>query len=163
MPSFDVVSKVDVQEVKNAIDNTRREVDTRYDFKGVVASLEYQEKESAINLVASDKMRLTALVEMLKQKLAKRNVSLKSIDFEESQPAGGDTLKQRAMVKQGLSEEERKRITKLIKESKIKVNSQIQGDQVRISGKNRDDLQLAISHLKGSIQDLELQYINFRD
>lgn len=163
MPSFDVVSKVNIQEVKNGIDNTRREVDTRYDFKGVVASIDYQEEESAITLVASDKMRLTALVEMLKQKLAKRNVSLKSIEFEEPQPAGGDTLRQRAIVKQGLSEEERKRITKLIKDSKIKVNSQIQGDQVRVSGKNRDDLQLAISHLKSVVQDLELQYVNFRD
>lgn len=163
MPSFDVVSKVNIQEVKNGIDNTRREVDTRYDFKGVVASIDYQEEESAITLVASDKMRLTALVEMLKQKLAKRNVSLKSIEFEEPQPAGGDTLRQRAIVKQGLSEEERKRITKLIKDSKIKVNSQIQGDQVRVSGKNRDDLQLAISHLKSAVQDLELQYVNFRD
>ena len=77
MPSFDVVSKVDIQEIKNGIDNTRREVETRYDFKGIVASIDYQEKENAISLVASDKMRLTALVEMLKQKLAKRNVSLK--------------------------------------------------------------------------------------
>lgn len=163
MPSFDVVSKVDIQEVKNGIDNTRREVETRYDFKGIVASIDYQEKENAISLVASDKMRLTALVEMLKQKLAKRNVSLKSINFEEPQPAGGDTLRQRALVKQGLSEEERKRITKLIKESKIKVNSQIQGDQVRVTGKNRDDLQSAIAHLKGAVQDIELQFVNFRD
>lgn len=163
MPSFDVVSKVDVQEIKNGIDNTRREVETRYDFKGAVASVDYQENESAIALVASDQMRLTALVEMLKQKLAKRSVSLKSIEFDEPQPAGGDTLRQRAVVKQGLSEEERKRITKLIKESKIKVSSQIQGDQVRISGKNRDDLQSAIGLLRATIQDIELQYVNFRD
>lgn len=163
MASFDVVSQVDIQEVKNGIDNTRREVETRYDFKGATATIEYHEKESSIGLVASDKMRLQALTEILKQKLAKRGVSLKSLRFDDPQPAGGDTLRQAIAVKQGLSEEERKRINKLIKETKIKVTSQIQGDQVRVSGKKRDDLQLVISHLRESVQDLELQFVNFRD
>ena len=163
MPSFDVVSKVDIQELKNAIDNTRREIDTRYDFRGIKAEVEFQERESSIILVTPDQMHLTALVEILKQKLSKRGVSLKSVRFEDPQPAGGDTLRQCVVVKQGLSEDERKRINKLIKETKIKATSQIQGDQVRVTGKKRDDLQSIISHLRESVQDLELQYVNFRD
>jgi uncharacterized protein YajQ (UPF0234 family) len=163
MPSFDVVSKVNIQEVKNAADQVEREIQQRYDFKGSNASIELNEKEHIITLAGPDKMKMGALEEILKQKLSKRNVSLKSVTFEEPQPAGGDTYRQKVTIKQGLSEEERKRINKLIKDTKLKVTSQIQGDQVRVTGKNRDDLQIAIAEIRKAITDLDLQFTNFRD
>ena len=163
MPSFDVVSEVNMQEVKNAVDQTQREIATRYDFKDVSATVDLQEKEGKISLHASDKLRLTAMQEILRQKLSKRNVSLKSVTFEDPQSAGGDTIRQTVTVKQALSEEERKRINKLIKEAKLKVSSQIQGEQVRVTGKKKDDLQAAIAHLRASVTDVELQFTNFRD
>ena len=163
MPSFDVVSKVDTQEVKNAVDQTQREIKTRYDFKDAKATVELNEKEGVINLHGPDKLRMSALEEIIRQKLSKRGVSLKSITFEEAQPAGGDTLRQKITVKQGLSDEERKRINKFIKDTKLKVTSQIQGDQVRITGKSRDDLQTTIAQMRAKISDLDLQFINFRD
>lgn len=152
-----------MQEVKNAVDQAQREIGTRYDFKGTLATLELQEKEGALLIHTSDKMKLAAIEEILKQKLSKRGVSLRSVTFEDAQPAGGDTLTQTVTIKQSLSEDERKRITKLIKESKLKITSQIQGDQVRITGKKRDDLQTAIAHLRSTVTDLDLQFTNFRD
>jgi hypothetical protein len=163
MPSFDVVSKVNMQEVKNAVDQTAREIQTRYDFKDANATVELNEKEATINMHGPDKLRMGALVEILKQKLSKRSVSLKSVTFEDAQPAGGDTLRQKVTVKQGLTDEERKKINKFIKDTKLKVTSQIQGDQVRVTGKSRDDLQTAIAEMRTRLTDLELQFINFRD
>lgn len=106
---------------------------------------------------------MSALGDIVRQKLSKRNVSLKSVTFEDALPAGGDSFRQKVLIKQGLNEEERKRINKSIKEAKLKVTAQIQGDQVRVTGKNKDDLQAAIAHVRGSISDLDLQFINFRD
>jgi len=163
MPSFDVVSKVNIQEVKNAVDQVQREIQQRYDFKGSNATVELNEKEHIITIAGPDKMKMSALEEILKQKLSKRSVSLKSVTFEEPQPAGGDTYRQKVVVKQGLTDDERKRINKLIKDTKLKVTSQIQGDQVRVSGKSRDDLQTAIAQIRTSINDLDLQFTNFRD
>jgi uncharacterized protein YajQ (UPF0234 family) len=163
MPSFDVVSEVNKQEVKNAVDQTQREIQTRYDFKDASATVELNEKEGTISLQGPDKLRMGAMEEILRQKLSKRGVSLKSVTFDTPQPAGGDTLRQKVTIKQGLSEEERKRITKMIKETKLKVTAQIQGDQVRVSGKKRDDLQVAIAQIKSSITDLDLQFTNFRE
>jgi hypothetical protein len=163
MPSFDVVSKVNVQEVKNAVDQAQREIQTRYDFKDSNASIELNEKDCIITIAGPDKMKMTALEEILKQRLSKRGVSLKSVTFEEAQPAGGDTFRQKVVVKQGLTEEERKRINKVIKDTKLKVTSQIQGDQVRVTGKNRDDLQVAIGTIRTTVSDLDLQFVNFRD
>jgi uncharacterized protein YajQ (UPF0234 family) len=163
MPSFDVVSEVNKQEVKNAVDQTTREIQTRYDFKDSKATVELNEKDWIITLHCPDKLKMSALEEILRQKLSKRGVSLKSVKFEGAQPAGGDTLRQLVTIKQGLSEEERKRVTKMIKEAKLKVTAQIQGDQVRVTGKQRDDLQTAIARLRTEITDVELQFINFRD
>jgi uncharacterized protein YajQ (UPF0234 family) len=163
MPSFDVVSEVNKQEVKNAVDQTTREIQTRFDFKGSNATVELNEKEWIVTLHAPDKLKMGALEEILRQKLSKRGVSLKSVKFEGAQPAGGDTLRQLVTIKQGLSEDERKRVTKMIKEAKLKVTAQIQGDQVRVTGKQRDDLQTAIAKLRTAITDIELQFINFRD
>lgn len=163
MPSFDIVSQVNMQEVKNAVDQVSREIAQRYDFKDSKATIELKEKEGAILLHGPDKLRMSAMEEILRQKLSKRGVSLKSVTFEEAQAAGGDTLKQAVTVKQSLSDDEKKRINKLIKESKLKVTSQIQGDQVRVTGKKRDDLQTAIAHLRASASDLDLQFTNFRE
>jgi uncharacterized protein YajQ (UPF0234 family) len=163
MPSFDVVSEVNKQEVKNAVDQTQREIQTRFDFKGANATVELTEKDGTITLQGPDKLKMAALEEILKLKLSKRGVSLKSVTFEPAQPAGGDTLRQKVLVKQGLTEDERKRVTKSIKDSKLKVTAQIQGDQVRVTGKKRDDLQTAIAHLRGAITDIDLQFTNFRE
>ena len=163
MPSFDVVSEVNMQEVKNAVDQAQREIATRYDFRNSKTTMELDEKASTITLLADDKMRLAATVDILKQKLSKRSVSLKSAEFVDAVAAAGDMLRQVVKIKMALTEEERKRINKLIKETKMKVTSQIQGDQVRVTGKNRDDLQTAIAHLKSSVNDVDLQFINFRD
>lgn len=163
MPSFDVVSQVDMQEVKNGVDQSTREIVARYDFKDIMATIELLEKEGYILLHAPDKLRLSAMQEILKQRLSKRNVSLKSVTFEDPQPAGSDTLKQKVLVKQSLTDEEKKRLNKLIKETKLKVTTQIQGDQIRVTGKKRDDLQTAIAQIRSSITDLDLQFINFRE
>ena len=163
MPSFDVVSQVNMQEVKNAVDQVSREIAQRYDFKDSNATIELNEKDGSILLHGPDKLRMSAMEEVLRQKLSKRGVSLKSVTFNEAQPAGGDTLKQTVTVKQSLNDEEKKRINKLIKETKLKVTSQIQGDQVRVTGKKRDDLQAAIAQLRASASDLDLQFTNFRE
>ncbi len=161
MPSFDVVSEVDLQEVLNAVDQVRRELGTRYDFKGSKSSVEL--KEAEITIVADDQLKLKAVQELLKQKLAKRGVSLKSIEWLEVQPAGGDTLRQLLKVKQGLTDEELKKVNKNLKASGLKITSQIQGNQIRVSGKKRDDLQAVIQHLRTSLTEMELQFNNFRD
>ncbi len=163
MPSFDVVSEVDMTEVLNAVDQTRREIGTRYDFKGSKASVELHEKESTIDLKAEDKMKLDSLGDMLKQKLAKRGVSLRLVEFGEQEKAGGNTLKQTAKVKQGLTTEELKDLNKLVKQQKLKVTCQIQENQLRVTGKKRDILQEVISVLKSDAKNLELQFTNFRD
>lgn len=161
MPSFDVVSNVDMQEVRNAVDQASREIGTRYDFKDSKSSIEL--KESLILIVADDKMKLSAVQEILRQKLSKRGVSLKCVEFKDHTEAGGNTLRQEVAIKQGLSDEELKRLNKVIKSQKLKVTSQIQGAQLRVTGKKKDDLQTAIAGLRAEIKDIELQFVNFRD
>ncbi len=163
MPSFDTVSEVNWQEVVNAIDQTNREITTRYDFKDSKSTVELKEKEKQVLVMADDEMRLAAIEAVIKQKLAKRGVSLKSVVFKESEKAGGDMLRQVIEIKQGLSPEEVKRLSKLIKDQKFKVNASIQGDTVRVAGKSRDELQTVMQFLRTSASDLELQFTNFRD
>ena len=163
MPSFDVVSKVNMQEVKNAFEQVRKEIDTRYDLKGTKCSVELKEKESQIILIADDNMRLGAIREILKAKLAKRGVSLKSVEFEDAVEAGGDTLRQVTKIKQNLTTEELKRLSKLVKDKKLKVAASIQEDQLRVSGKQRDDLQAMMQVMRTEIQDLDLQFVNMRE
>lgn len=163
MPSFDVVSEVNMQEVKNAVDQVQREIGTRYDFKGSKSSIELKEKETQIIIIADDKMKLSAVQDILRQKLAKRGVSAKSIEWKDPIPAGGDLLRQELVIKQGLSQEETKRVTKSIKEMKEKVSAAIQGAQVRVTGKKKDDLQTVIAQLRKLLPDLELQFTNFRE
>ncbi|MCB0330889.1 MAG: YajQ family cyclic di-GMP-binding protein [Bdellovibrionales bacterium] len=161
MPSFDVLSEADEHEVRNAVDQTAREMKTRYDFKGSKAEISLDGLE--ISMLADDDMRLKAVVEILKTKLAKRQVSLKLLEFDDAKPIGGDMIKQVVRVKNGLKDEELRKLTKLVKGSKIKVQPQIQGEQLRITGKKRDDLQEVIALLKEQASDLELQFSNFRD
>lgn len=163
MPSFDVSSSVNPQEVKNAVEQVRKELTTRFDLKDANCSIEYKEKEALIILAVPDKMKLQSVSDLTGQKLAKRGVSLKSVEFCEPTPAGGDTLRQEVKIKQTLTPEDLKRLSKHIKESGIKVSAQIQGDELRVSGKKRDDLQTAIASLRTSITDLSLQFGNFRE
>ena len=161
MPSFDVVSEVDSQEVVNAIEQVKKEIAQRYDFRGTKSSVEL--KENVVTVIADDKGKLTAIQEILKQRFAKRGVSLKSLEWKDPEPASGDCLRQFVTVKEGLTPEEIKRLNKLIRDAKLKVTSQAQGEQLRVTGKNRDDLQATIQFLRTEVTDIELQFNNFRD
>lgn len=162
MPSFDVVSRVEIQEVRNAVEQVKREIGTRYDFRNTKSSVSF-EGETEIIVIADDNQKLLAIQELLKQKLSKRGVSSKSVEFKDPQPAASDTLRQIVLIKQGLADDLQKKISKQLKGSGLKVSAQIQGDEVRVSGKKRDDLQEAIAWLKANISEADLQFVNFRD
>ncbi len=162
MPSFDVVSEVDIPEVENALEQTRREVGQRYDFKGSKTEIEFPEKK-VIQIVSDDEFKLNAVVEILQGKLAKRKVSLKSLEYGKIEPASGGLAKQTIQVHQGLEKDDAKELVKMIKSAKLKVQAQIQDDQVRVTGKKRDDLQEAIQLLRGADYKRPLQYVNMRD
>jgi|ERR1700687_244044 len=161
MPSFDVVSKVDPQEVDNALNQTRKEIGQRYDFKGTKTEIGYQDNE--IEIVSDDDFKVKAVVDVLQSKLVRRGVSLKALVYGKIEPAAGGLAKQTITVQQGIETEKAREIVKLVKDTKLKVQSQIQGDQVRISGKKRDELQSVIQLLKAQDLSLPLQFINFRD
>ncbi len=164
MPSFDIVSEVDLQEVDNAINQVRKEIGTRYDFKGSIAEIKFTEKESRLDLLADDSMKLKSMVEILNQKMSKRGISLKSLDYKDPEKASGDSLRQSIILKQGISNEDGKKLVKKIKELPVKkVQAQIQDDQVRVTAPKRDDLQEVIQSLKTLIDDIDLQFTNFRD
>ncbi len=160
MPSFDIVSKVDLQEIDNAINQTRKEVEQRYDFKGTHNEIDLE--KDAIVLLAADDYKLQAIVDILKGKLVRRSVSPKCLDFGKKEPASGGAVRQRIAIVQGISKEKGKEIIQAIKGSKLKVQPQIMDDQVRVTGKQIDDLQEVIQLLKGQDFGVELQYINFR-
>lgn len=160
MPSFDVVSEVDIQEVRNAVDQAQREVGTRFDFKG--ADAEVTLVEQAITLEAGSDFQIKQMLDILHQKLVKRGVDIGSLE-EKPVEVTGKRAKQTLTIKQGLDQELAKKVIKAIKEAKLKVQAAIQGDQVRVTGKKRDDLQEAIALLRKSKFDLPLQYNNFRD
>lgn len=161
MPSFDVVSEIDEQEVKNAVDQAQREVATRFDFKDTDSTIELSTGKITIASVTEE--RLKALLQVLEEKFVKRQVSLKTLEYGKVEQATKGTARQVLTLKAGLSSDKAKEINKAIKESGLKVQSQTQGDAVRITGKKRDDLQAAITFLKGKDFELPLQYKNFRD
>lgn len=165
MPSFDVVSKVDLQEVDNAVNNAKKEIQTRFDFRGTQTELTLGEDRSSVILKSNSEQRLDAAYEVLLQKAVKRGLSARSIDRADPEKVGMGMVKQTVTVKQGISTEKAKELVKVIKESKLKVQASIQGDQLRVQGKNRDDLQEAIALLKQQQepQQIDLQFINFRD
>lgn len=159
--SFDVVSEVDLQEVANAVDQAKREAATRYDFKGATIEVEWDGK-SLITLTADSEFRLDALIEVLKGKMAKRGVAMRALDFGKREPAAKGGSRQTVTVKRGISTDDGKKIVAAIKSTKLKVQAQLQDDQVRVSGKSRDDLQAVITTLKGQDFGIELQFINYR-
>lgn len=161
MPSFDVVSQVDLQEVDNAVNQTRKEVAQRYDFKGTNTEITLEQTE--IRITSSDEFKVKAAVEVLQGKAAKRQIALKAFVYGAIEPAAGGRAKQTVTVQQGVSTDKARQIVKRIKDAKLKVQAQIQADQVRVSAKQRDDLQRAIQLLKQQDLDLPLQFVNFRD
>lgn len=161
MPSFDVVSEVDQHEVDNACNQAKKEIAQRYDFKGTESSVE--KTEEGIVVRANSEGRIDAARDVLETKMVRRQVSLKALDAQPAQQAGGSMWRQLIQLKQGVSKEKAKEIVKTIKDSKIKVQAAIQGDSVRVSGKKRDDLQAVIALLKERDFDLPLQFTNFRD
>lgn len=161
MPSFDVVSKVDRQEVDNAVNQARKEIEQRYDFKGTKTEIGLEEDE--IRVLSSDEYKVKAAVEVLQSKLARRNVPLKALAYGELEPAAGGRARQTITVRQGIDADQARALVKRIKDAKLKVQAQIQGDQLRVSGKKRDDLQGVIRLLKEEDIDLPLQFTNYRD
>jgi uncharacterized protein YajQ (UPF0234 family) len=161
MPSFDIVSKTDINEIDNAISGARREIDTRFDFKGSKCSIE--RKEQVITLLADDDMKLRQMQELLKGYVTRRKLDAGALEFKDPEKASGNAVRQEVVVKQGIDQKLAKEIVKSIKDSKLKVQAAIQGDELRISGKKRDDLQAAIAHVRGMKIEQPLQYVNFRD
>ncbi len=159
--SFDVVSKVEVQEVKNAIDQAQKEVNARFDLKNSKSTMAL-EGSDVIQLASQDEYTLKAITEILQQKLVKRNVSLKNLEYEKVEPAANSSVRQKIKLKQGIPSDAAKKITAAVKDSKLKAQASIQGDTVRISAKDRDVLQQAIALLRGKDYGVELQFTNYR-
>jgi cyclic-di-GMP-binding protein len=158
--SFDVACKVEMQEVANAIDQTRREIATRYDLKGSKNDIELE--EMVIKLASPDDMKLKAVFDILQSKLHRRGIDLKALTVGDPEPAAGGTLRQAITLQDGIPMEKAKEIVRLVKDSKIRVQASIQEKQVRVSGKNRDDLQAVIQLLKGKELGIALQFTNYR-
>jgi uncharacterized protein YajQ (UPF0234 family) len=161
MPSFDTVCEADVVEVKNAVENTAKEIGTRFDFKGTSAAIELKDKD--ITLIGDSDFQLQQIDDILRNKLAKRNVDVRFLDKGDVQKIGGDKVKQVIKVRSGIESEASKKIQRLIKDSKLKVQAAIQGDAVRVTGAKRDDLQAAMALIRKDIADLPLSFNNFRD
>ena len=159
--SFDVVSKVEIQEVKNAIDQATKEINARFDLKNSKSKIEL-EKEEAILLASSDEMALAAVIEILSQKLVKRGISLKNLEYEKLEQAAGQSVRQKIKLKQGIASENAKKIVATIKDSKLKAQASIQGETVRVVSKDKDTLQQIMAKLRGGDYGVELQFTNFR-
>ena len=161
MPSFDIVSEVDLAEAENAVQNVMREISTRYDFKGSKSTVEI--KEGVVTIFADDDMKLRQMHEILQGNMQKRGIEPGSLDYQKEEPAAGQSVRQQVLIKQGVDKELSKKIVKAIKGEKFKVQAAIQGEELRITGKKRDDLQDVIAFVKGMKLDQPLQYKNFRD
>ena len=161
MPSFDVVSKVSLMELDNALNTAAKEIAQRYDFRGTNTTVE--RGPEGIVIRSSDEPHAVAALSVLRERMAKRNVSQRCLDAGDVQPAGGQTVRQLVVIKQGIEMETAKKIVKDVKEAKLKVQAQIQGDKVRVTGKKRDDLQEAIAFLRKADVGVPLQFNNFRD
>jgi cyclic-di-GMP-binding protein len=161
MPSFDTVCEPNMVDVKNAVENAAKEIATRFDFKGSSAAVELKDKE--ITLFGDADFQLQQVEDLLRAKLTKRNVDARYLDVEKIQKIGGDKVKQIAKVREGIETEMAKKIVKVLKDSKMKVQASIQGDSVRVTGAKRDDLQAAMALIKKDIEDIPLTFNNFRD
>ena len=163
MPSFDIVCEANAVELKNAVDTANKEIANRYDFKGSDARIELKEKEHEIFVYADDDFKLGQVRDVLYGKMAKRNVDTRFLKAEDPEKIGGDKMKQKMAVRNGVESELAKKIVKMIKDAKIKVTASIQGDVVRVSGGKKDDLQSAIQLVRGGVTEVPLGYQNFRD
>ena len=161
MPSFDVVSEANLVEVRNALDQANKEITNRFDFKGSDARIEQKERD--LTAFADDDFKLTQVRDVLVSKFAKRNVDVRFLDYGDIQKISGDKVKQPITIKHGVSGDLAKKIVRLVKDSKIKVQASIQGDAVRVTGTKRDDLQATIALLKKEVTDVPLSFDNFRD
>ncbi len=163
MPSFDVVSQVELQEIDNAVNQTMKEISQRYDFKGSKTSLEWKAKEKEVVILAEDEYKLGATSDILQSKLVKRSVPLKNLKYEKIEQAFGQNVRQVIKIQQGLDKEAAKKVIEVIKNAKLKVQAQIMDDQVRVTSKNIDDLQDTIRTLKSAPLDVDLQFTNMRN
>jgi uncharacterized protein YajQ (UPF0234 family) len=161
MPSFDVVSKVDLMELDNALNTARKEIGQRYDFRGTHTDLE--RGPEGITVRSADEPHAVAALSVLRERMAKRAVSQRCLDPKPVEAAGGQTVRQLVVIKQGIETETAKKIVKALKDAKLKVQAQIQGDELRVTGKNRDDLQGAIAFIRKGDYGIDLQFVNFRD
>ncbi len=160
--SFDIVSEVDLSEVKNAVNQSMMEIRQRFDFKGSKSNIELEEKNAQLIVLADDDHKLTSVLDILQVNLVKRGVSLKALSYGKVENASGDMVRQSIGLQQGIPQEKGKEIVKFIKGLKIKVQGQVMDDQVRVSGKNRDDLQAVIAELKGKDFDIAMSFTNYR-
>ncbi|HEV8231911.1 MAG TPA: YajQ family cyclic di-GMP-binding protein [Thermoanaerobaculia bacterium] len=160
--SFDVVSKVDLQEVSNAVAQASKEIATRFDFRGSASKIELRDKDLELVLVSDDEHKLKSVVDILETKLVRRGVAVKALDYGRVEPAAGGTVRQVAKIQQGIPSEKAKEIVKAIKDRKLKVQASIQADQVRVAGRSKDDLQSAITVIKDRDFGLPLQFTNYR-
>ena len=161
MPSFDTVCEADIVEVKNAVDNSAKEIGTRFDFKGTAAAIEIKDKD--ITLTGDADFQIAQIEDILRNKLTKRNVDVRFLDMGDIQKIGGDKVKRVIKVRNGIESELAKKIQRLIKDSKLKVQAAIQGESVRVTGAKRDDLQAAMALIRKEMTDLPLSFNNFRD
>ncbi len=162
MPSFDIVSNVDLQEVDNVVNQTSKEISQRYDFKNSKTSIEWKIKEKEIVIVAEDDYKLTATIDILQSKMVKRQLPLKNLKYEKIEQAFGSQVRQVIKIQQGIDKEQAKKVTQAIKDSKAKVQAQVMDDQVRVTSKNIDDLQAAIQMLRTAPLDIAVQFTNMR-
>ncbi len=160
--SFDIVSKVEIQEVKNAIDQASKEVNARFDLKDSKSSIKLDGDEKGLELASADSYKLEAVTQILEQKLIKRGISIKSLEYGKVEAAAGSSVRQKVTLKQGIALEKAKEIVRHVKDSKSKVQATIQGETVRITGKDRDTLQETIALLKGHDFGIDMQFTNFR-
>jgi uncharacterized protein YajQ (UPF0234 family) len=160
--SFDIVSKVDMQEMKNAVDQTLKEIRQRFDFKDSKTELTLKEKEKELVVVSDDEYKLKAVLDILKAKCVKRGVSLKALTFGKLEESTGGTVRQAVTIQSGIPDEKAKSIAKHLRDAKFKAQAQIQGDQIRVQSKSRDELQAVITFLKQQDFGLDLQFINYR-
>ncbi|MEQ8346627.1 MAG: YajQ family cyclic di-GMP-binding protein [Sneathiellaceae bacterium] len=161
MPSFDITSKTDLAEVDNAVDGVMREIGTRYDFKGSIAKVE--RKENALEIHADDNLKLKQVEELVKGYFVRRKLDPGALDWQDPERASGNSVRQTVVIKQGIDRDLAKKIVKALKDSKTKVQAAVQGDELRVTGKKRDDLQAAIALVKGLDVEQPLDYGNFRD
>ena len=160
--SFDVVSKVDLQEVSNAVQQASKEIGTRFDFRGSASKIEWNEKELQLTLTSDDEHKLKSVVDILETRLVKRGIAVKSLDFQKIEPAALGTVRQQVKIQQGIPIEKSKEIVKAIKDRKLKVQASIQADQVRVVGRAKDDLQEVMAMLRGGDFGVPLQFTNYR-